>query len=384
MKKTILQLVALAIVSLFCCSCEDNSSGKYPYDTIRFYVDNNVPIKHPTQVINATSWGDWNAELYPMEVWIEETDIATVDNQGYVTGHKIGTFTLHAKVMGKHGLIEDSKQFTVSDALTYLTINQIWELQALGVDKNNDEIITASELEQTEFFTEPIYSNFLLSLAQYLPNLKEVSVIADTTQSRTLDLSMFKLKKLQITDICAQYAKNENYPNVIDDVMHQKYQPYFLTSLVLNNTIEHLIVGYLPGFDILDLSQYSNLKYFQQIALEGTRNWKEINYILPVQISKLNMHLGGLQYSDMLPNLSTIEAYEPLNVVLNKQYIPNLKSLKCKKYWLSSSITSLDISTYSEGDLNDIFIDVDTLYLSQSFADNIDRYAIFADNIIIK
>ena len=42
MKKIVLQFIALALITLFCCSCEDNSSGKYPYDTIRFYAENNV------------------------------------------------------------------------------------------------------------------------------------------------------------------------------------------------------------------------------------------------------------------------------------------------------------------------------------------------------
>ena len=174
MKKTVLQFIALAFITLFCCSCEDNSTGKYPADNIRFLVGDEVSIKHPTQVIYTTSWSGWNPELYPMELWVEETEMASVDNQGYVTGHKLGTFTLHAKVMGKHGWVEGSKQFTVSDVLSQISISGINYFRRLGVDTNNDSVISASELERIEVLEERIHSDFLLILSRILRKEKVI------------------------------------------------------------------------------------------------------------------------------------------------------------------------------------------------------------------
>lgn len=377
MKKTIIYFLGIAITTLLCCSCEDNSSGKYPYDTIRFYVDNNVPIKHPTQVIKATSWGDWNAELYPMEVWIEETDIATVDNRGYVTGHKIGTFTLHAKVMGKHGLMEDSKQFTVSDALTFFTFDQILTLQGFGIDKNNDYIITAPEMEQTEVLEGMIHSDFLLEIGKYLPNLKEVGVVADTS-SRSLDLSMFKLRKLTITDAC--------WWSTGEDRDYDRLKPFFLTELKLNNSIEHIVVKAMPGFPVMDLSEYTNLKTIERHSSRSPQ-WYDMTFVLPLNIEFLNLSCASINFKQIYNKLHTIELTYCLSTIITKENVPNLKKISYNPDIWSGFDAShynrvLDISSYEASDLYEVNIDwIDTLYVSQSVKD---KFYVSANNVIIK
>lgn len=376
MKKTVLQFIALALITLFCCSCEDNSSGKYPADNIRFLVGDEVSIKHPTQVIYTSSWSGWNPELYPMELWVEETEMATVDNQGYVTGHKLGTFTLHAKVMGKHGWVEGSKQFTVSDVLSQLSINEIEYFRRMGVDVNNDSIISASELERIEVLEERIHSDFLLSLAQYLPNLKEVSVIADISPSRTLDLSMFKLRKLTIIDDC-----------VWSDEEYEEVEPYFLTDLKLNNCIEHIVVNLMPGFPVMDLSNYTNLKTISR-EYNAPPKWADMTFILPPNIELIDLRSAAILFNHVYPNLTTIKLTHCMPITIPKEKVPNLKEV-IYKYDGTYPDTNkydktLDISTYEASDLDFVEANwIDALYVSQSVKDKFFKYA-DSNKIIIK
>lgn len=381
MKKTVLQFIALALITLFCCSCEDNSSGKYPYDTIRFYAENNVPIKHPTEVIKVTSWSGWNPELYPMELWVEETEMASVTNQGYVTGHKLGTFTLHAKVMGKHGWVEGSKQFIVSDVLSQLSINEIESLRHMGVDKNNDGIITASEMEQTEVLVGEIHSKFLLRLAEYLPNLKEVNVIADTTQSRTLDLSMFKLRKLRIVDDC-WWSKED-----VND--YDRLKPFFLTELRLNNSLEHIIVNAMPGFPVMDLSEYTNLKTVSRDNYAAPQ-WANMTFILPPNVESINVSSASILFNQVYNQLTTIKLAHCMPITIPKEKVPNLKNIIYNRdgYYVDTDAynRTLDISSYEASDLDTVEINwIKTVYVSQSIADNyLTKFHIVADNFIIQ
>lgn len=376
MKKTVLQFIALALITLFCCSCEDNSTGKYPADNIRFLVGDEVSIKHPTQVIYTTSWSGWNPELYPMELWVEETEMASVDNQGYVTGHKLGTFTLHAKVMGKHGWVEGSKQFTVSDVLSQLSINEIEYFRRMGVDVNNDSIISASELERIEVLEERIHSDFLLSLAQYLPNLKEVSVIADISPSRTLDLSMFKLRKLTIIDDC-----------VWSDEEYEEVEPYFLTDLKLNNCIEHIVVNLMPGFSVMDLSDYTNLKTISR-EYNAPPKWADMTFILPPNVELIDLRSAAILFNQVYPNLTTIKLTHCMPITIPKEKVPNLKNI-IYQYDGSYPDTNkydktLDISTYEASDLDFVKTEwIDALYVSQSVKDKFFKYA-DSNKIIIK
>lgn len=376
MKKAIFYFLGIAITTLLCCSCEDNSTGKYPADNIRFLVGDEVSIKHPTQVIYTTSWSGWNPELYPMELWVEETEMASVDNQGYVTGHKLGTFTLHAKVMGKHGWVEGSKQFTVSDVLSQLSINEIEYFRRMGVDVNNDSIISASELERIEVLEERIHSDFLLSLAQYLPNLKEVSVIADISPSRTLDLSMFKLRKLTIIDDC-----------VWSDEEYEEVEPYFLTDLKLNNCIEHIVVNLMPGFPVMDLSNYTNLKTISR-EYNAPPKWADMTFILPPNIELIDLRSAAILFNHVYPNLTTIKLTHCMPITIPKEKVPNLKNIIYQydgrypdTYMYDRT---LDISTYEASDLDFVEANwIDALYVSQSVKDKFFKYA-DSNKIIIK
>lgn len=374
MKKTIIYFLGIVLTTLLCCGCEDNSTGKYPADNIRFLVGDEVSIKHPTQVIYTTSWSGWNPELYPMELWVEETEMASVDNQGYVTGHKLGTFTLHAKVMGKHGWVEGSKQFIVSDVLSQLSINEIEYFRRMGVDVNNDSIISASELERIEVLEERIHSDFLLSLAQYLPNLKEVSVIADISPSRTLDLSMFKLRKLTIIDDC-----------VWSDEEYEEVEPYFLTDLKLNNCIEHIVVNLMPGFPVMDLSNYTNLKTISR-EYNAPPKWADMTFILPPNIELIDLRSAAILFNHVYLKLTTIKLTHCMPITIPKEKVPNLKNIIYQydgrypdTYMYDRT---LDISTYEASDLDFVKTEwIKTLYVSQSVRE---RFPLNADKIIIK
>jgi len=376
MKKTIIYFLGIAITALLCCSCEEEKIGAYPYSKIFFIDPAYVSIKHSTSPIKEQK--NWDSELYPMDIWIDETDIATVDKQGYVTGLQLGTFTLHAKVMGKNGWVESSQLFTVVDDMIFLTSGQIDKLISLGVDKNNDGIITASEMEQTEVLDGEIHSDFLLSLAEYLPNLKEVNVIADTTQSRTLDLSMFKLRKLRIVDDC-WWSKED-----VND--YDRLKPFFLTELRLNNSLEHIIVNAMPGFPVMDLSEYTNLKTVSRDYYAAPQ-WANMTFILPPNVESINVSSASIVFNQVYNQLTTIKLAHCMPITIPKEKVPNLKNIiyKTDGYYpyIYNYNKNLDISSYEASDFDEVDIRVDKLYLSQSMIGTM-KFSITAWEYIIK
>lgn len=388
MKKTILQLVALAIVSLFCCSCEEEKIGAYPYSKIFFIDPAYITINHSTWPISKQN--DWDSELYPMEFWVEETEMASVDNQGYVTGHKLGTFTLHAKVMGKHGWVESSQLFTVGEEMSFLTPNQIDKLISLGVDKNNDGVITTAELEQTEDLNGDISSNFLFLLQPYLHNLKRTGIVIDTI-TKTLDLKDFNLNAVKINDQCLSYATSYEEGPFADEEKYLKYQPYFCKNIILNNCIESLTVEAIPGIKLLDLSEYTNLKTFSRSQLYTTSSskWDSLTIILPQNIEEINIFDTKIIYKGPYPQLRkiTYNASEYVDkeknqtVVLEKQNFPNLRNLFSKQ-----GIRYLDISSYEALDFDEVHVLVDSICLSQSLYDArfLSQNTIYANKYIIK
>ena len=373
MKKTIIYFLGIAITTLLCCSCEEEKIGAYPYSKIFFIDPAYVTINHSTLPIKEQK--SWDSELYPMEFWVDETDMAMVDNQGYVTGLQLGTFTLHAKVMGKNGWVESSQLFTVVDDMIFLTSGQIDKLISLGVDKNNDGIITASEMEQTEVLDGEIHSDFLLSLAEYLPNLKEVSVIADITPSRTLDLSMFKLRKLTIIDDC-----------VWSDEEYEEVEPYFLTDLKLNNCIEHIVVNLMPGFPVMDLSSYTNLKTISR-EYNAPPKWADMTFILPPNIELIDLRSAAILFNHVYPKLTTIKLTHCMPITIPKEKVPNLKNIIYQydgRYPDTNKYDrDLDISSYEASDFDEVDIRVDKLYLSQSMIGTM-KFSITAWEYIIK
>ena len=209
--KKLFYLFLLVVTSLLLLSCEKEEKypGAYPFDHVVFYGENLITEKDSARVL-FLDYNNWNQDLYPMQLWVDNEEIATISSSGYLTAKKEGTVTIHAKVMSIYGEIESSIKYTVRDFLKEYIKGHQNTLKNLGLDKDNDGSVTVSDIKQAEKISEFIDSDMLLVLAPYMPNLKEVSVYADTT-SRTLDLSMLKLKKVSITDRCFNIAVDEKW-----------------------------------------------------------------------------------------------------------------------------------------------------------------------------
>ena len=207
--KKLFNLFLFVVTSLLLLSCEKEEKypGAYPFDHVVFYGDTLITEGDSARVL-FLDYNNWNQDLYPMQLWVDNEEIATISSSGYLTAKKEGTVTIHAKVMSIYGEIESRIKYKVRDFLKEYIKGHQNTLKNLGLDKDNDGSVTVSDIKQAEVISEFIDSDMLLALAPYMPNLKEVSVYADTT-SRTLDLSMLKLRKLDIHDKCILYARDE-------------------------------------------------------------------------------------------------------------------------------------------------------------------------------
>jgi hypothetical protein len=389
--KKLFNLILLVTASLLLLSCEkEKYLGAYPLDNIAFYYKSQpdkryIPIKQSAQIMSLTAFKDWDKTMYPMELWVDDEEIATISQEGVLTGHKVGEVIVYARVMSTNGPIENSVKYTIGDILTHLDMFDTFLLTSLGVDKNNDEWISASELEQTESFNDEINSNDLLKFTPYLPNLKTASVYTDTT-SNSLDLSKLKLRTLKIYDICLYYAISElEHPS--DPLNYEKYKPYFLTSLTLNEVyMEHLFLGILPGLPIIDLSNFNNLKTITRYDYENYK-WADMCLYLPKNIQEINLKSASIVCDKIFENLHkiTLECCPP--VIIKKENFPNLKELyynPTDRNYGYRRYTMLDISDYDISDFENINIKVDTLYLSQSLFDVKHKHNINARKYIIK
>jgi hypothetical protein len=392
--KKLFNLILLVTTSLLFLSCEkEKYPGAYPYDEIVFYNEyelykNTVTERDSISVV-FLKIERWNQELYPMELWVDNEEIATISSTGYLTGKKEGTVTIYARVMGTHGVLEDSIKYRVKDFFKeYIKRNKDY-LKYLGIDRNNDNGISPAEVKETEVITKFINSNFLLTIAPYMPNLKEVRVNADTT-SRILDLSNYKFKQLAIQDYCFEYALSEANTYYLDKWYFNKYKNIFLKELKLNNAIEHLTIWYLPGIKTLDLRQYTNLKtVIRKIATYHDSEWYELELILPENIENVSLFQTEINLDYTYPNLKKLvynfQGYADISkhkrIVLNKKQLPNLKIIDVRQ-----GIRNLDISTFQASEIDTAYITTDTIFISQSMYD--ERYSsgktIYAEHYIIK
>ena len=137
--KKLLNLILLVTTSLFLLSCEkEKYPGAYPFnDIIFFYTVNYIPIKQNTKIIELSGW---NRELYPMELWVDNEEIATISDDGYLIGKKEGTVTVYAKVTGTHRILEKSNKYIIGEELTYLSSIELEELFYLGIDVDKNAI----------------------------------------------------------------------------------------------------------------------------------------------------------------------------------------------------------------------------------------------------
>ena len=378
-------LIICFTLTLLSCEKKPEYPGAYPFNRVMFYDESTVSKKDSTRIL-FLDYTNWNKDLYPMSLWVDNEDIATISPSGYLTGKELGTVTIYAEVMGVNGLLKDSVKYTVEDILTDLTKDEISSLIECGVDKNKDLKISASELEQTEVLGYQIRTYLLYKLIRYFPNLKEACVVADTT-SRTLDLSMFKFKKLVLEDLCFWYSKKESItPNYADYI---KLKSHFITEIKLNNSIEDLVIKSFPGIPTLDLRQYSNIKTIYRPYIKSEEMWREMDIILPASVESVDLYDTKIIGNEICTNLNKMtynfQGYGDVRknkyVEINKSKFPNLREIVSYQ-----GIRTIDISTYDAVDIDYIKVNVDTVYVSPSMYD--DRYSdnrLFGSlNILVK
>ena len=385
--KKLFNLILFVVTSLLLLSCEKEPEypGAYPFNRVMFYDESTVSKKDSTRVL-FLDYTNWNKDLYPMSLWVDNEYIATISPSGYLTGKELGVVTIYAEVMGINGLLKDSVKYTVEDILTDLTEDEISSLIECGVDKNKDLKISASELEQTEVLDDQIRSYLLYKLIRYFPNLKEACVVADTT-SRTLDLSMFKFKKLVLEDLCFWYSKKESIiPNYADYI---KLKSHFITEIKLNNSIEDLVIKSFPGIPTLDLRQYSNIKTIYRPYIKSEKMWREMDIILPTSVESVDLYDTKIVGNEICANLNKMtynfQGYSDVSknkyIEINKYNFPNLREIISTK-----GVRTIDMSSYDATDIDNVWVDVDTVYVSPSMYE--DRYSdnrLFGSfNILVK
>lgn len=366
MKKTIIYFLGIAITTLLCCSCEDNSSGKYPYDTIRFIKTNTILLNTSVKVLETENISGWDNELYPMEIWVDNEDIAIINDQGILMANKEGSVTVYAKVQSVNGIIEDSKIYHISEKLYKLTNDECQYLIDAGCDLNTDYRISLSELESTTCLKSIIPDYLLLKLQPYLPNLKDAKLF---TTLPSLDLSGFKLNSLLLDG--TYYSAEEQ----------EIYRAKNLKELKLCSSLESFEFTHFSEFIVLDLSYLTSLKKIKRVyRLDAV-----MEIIPPLSIEELNLDFCTITLKDIYNNLTKISLRDsPMrSITFDKETLPALKEL-----WYKSTYNfpeKIDIHTFEASDLDYIDISwVDTLILSESIFNEYNRYSIFAPEKIIK
>ena len=370
--KKLLNLILLVTTSLLFHSCEkeiDKIEGAYPYNEVVFLhkvepEKRRIIERDSILVFNFNAFKSWDSKLYPMTFWVDNEEIATISPTGYLTGKKEGTVTVYAKVMSVYGPIESSIKYSVKDFLKNYNSMHPYFLKDLGFDLNNDDTVTVAELQMAEKHNNYIMSSDFFELAQYLPNLKEITLGVDTDLG-TLDLSAYEFKKVKIHDWFYEYS---TYP-YIDSVKASTCKQPFFTDIILNNSIESLIIYAIPGIKLLDLRQYTNLKTFQRLELYGNYDLVEFKLILPESIEKAILFDSEIIAKDVLPNLKSLtydfrfyidnSKHKPIS--LNKELFPNLRNIKSEQ-----GIRFFDISSFTATDLDSIYVKVDTICMSES------------------
>ena len=362
--KKLFYLFLFVVTSLLLLSCEKEPEypGAYPFDHVVFYGDTLITEGDSARVL-FLDYNNWNKDLYPMQLWVDNEEIATISQSGYLTGKKEGTVTIHAKVMSIYGEIESSIKYTVRDFLKEYIKGHQYYLKQLGFDRNNDGTITVSEVQEIENISGYYYinSNLLINLAPFMPKLKEVKIESDTA-IRNLDLSSYNYKKVTIHDkimsIPSLVPRNENY---------DQYEKFFLKEFTFSNSLEHLEIYGIPGIRLLDLRQYTNLKkLIRPYDYRVNTIWLDLQVMLPKNIEEVNLIKTKIIFDDIYYNLKKIRLryhVEDENTIteINKKYVPNLRNLH-----ITTSTNHIDISSFQAEDLDSLFISTDTIYVSQS------------------
>lgn len=392
--KKLFNLFLFVVTSLLLLSCEkEKYPGAYPYDHIILYNKNDSTLRivvenDSIRIMNLTVFHKWDKSMYPMKLWVDNEEIATISQSGYLTGKKEGAVTIYAKVMSIYGEIEDSITYNVKGLITKFIEDYPYTLENWGVDRNKDGIITVMEVQETEIIKGYIGSNRLVEVFQYMPNLKEVSVYADTT-SRILDLSKYELKKLAIHDYCVKYALDESEDLYLDNWEINRYKKHFLKEVKLNNVIEQLSIRLIPGIKLLDLRQYTNLNtIYRNTQRRCGYEWSELELILPENIEYVYLFQTKINFNYVYPNLKKIkynfQGYADISkhkkIEINKQQLPNLRIIDARE-----GIRYLDISSFEFPDLDSLFAYADTIVLSESMYENkFSHRHLYAEHYLVK
>ena len=185
------------------------------------------------------------------------------------------------------------------------------------------------------------------------------------------------LHKLTIIDDCRWSGDADDY---------EKLKPFFLTDLKLNNSLEHIVISAMPGFPVMDLSEYTNLKTVSRDH-SAPPQWLNMTFILPPNVESIALGSATILFNQVLDKLVSIELAHCMPIEIPKTHVPNLKRIiyKYDNYAFSPQYDmELDISSYEASDLDFVEANwIDALYVSQSVKDKFFKYA-DSNKIIIK
>ncbi len=383
--KKLFNLFLFVVTSLLLLSCEkEKYPGAYPYDEITFYYDCTVGYGRTKKVIYTDIEG-WDKEKYPMTFWVDNEEVASISQDGYITGKKLkGDLIVHAKVMSTRGMIEGSVRYNINDILSGDELSLLFNL-GLDVDINVQTCAEdiAEELAKIKSIIFTIDRMADTTFNKISPYIKSLDTLQITTYNKSLDLSDVKIKHLIITD--GRFRWNNKYPISLDSLenvnTYQTYiEPHVLTELNINKALEELTFCALPGFPTLDLREFNSLK---KINREYLYEWFLIpcNIIPPTSTEYINILGANIIFENVYTSLHTFKFTCPQvkHTILSKNHMPNLKEIQYDFTESKNWFISLDISDYEFSDLDYIDIDaVDKIILSNSIYNNRHKYNILS------
>lgn len=383
--KKLFNLILLVTASLLLLSCEkEKYPGAYPFDEVIFLSNSSVTYLQTAKMIDFDNVKGWNKEMYPMELWVDDEEIATISQDGYITGKKIGGVTVYARVMGLHGMIETSKKFKIGEEITHLTKEELSYLCDKGVDSNLDKVVTATELANLK----SIYKKYdympdttFNKISPYIHYLDTLKII---TYNQSLDLEHIKIKHLIITDGGFKWRDN-SYPISSDSIENENtyktlIEPYVLKELKINKDLEELTFDALPHFTTLDLREFHSLK---KINRNYIYEWglRQCNIIPPTSIEYINVVGVNVILEEIYKSLHTYRFECPIiaNTIISKDKVPNLKNLyfnfRASRHW-----ETLDIRDFEITDFNSIYIKgINVLVLRESVYESRFKNTLVAD-----
>ena len=383
--KKLVNYILLVITTLLLLSCEkDLYPGAYPYDEITFYYVNCTVGYGQTKKIIHTDIEGWDKEKYPMEFWVDNEEVASISQDGYITGKKnVGTVTVCAKVMSTRGMIEGSVKYRIDDTIRK---DELIVLVNLGINTINlNTPISAESLKnqisKIKNITLHIGSIADTTFSKISPYITELDTLAITTYKESLDLSDVKIKHLIIED--GNFEWFGKYPISSDSIENYNtykthIEPYVLKELKLNKSLEELTFSALPHFTTLDLREYKSLK---KITRKYIKEWNIIPcYIIPpTSIEYIQIHGANVLFYETYNSLHTYHFSCPNQylVVLSKDKLPNLKHIiyKSKENKVEFMYGGLDISSYSADDFETLSIRwLYRLVVSQSLYETLNNY----------